>query len=79
MSWVWITLGVVALVALPFTGMTGRLTAIGVSAVVCVSASYVGWQMHGVSPLYPVVMLASGAYCSRSTCPHAAATCPTPA
>ena len=62
MSWVWVTLGVVALAALPFTGTTGRLTAIGVAAVVCVCASYIGWQIHGVSPLYPVVMLASGAY-----------------
>jgi diguanylate cyclase (GGDEF)-like protein len=62
MSWVWITLGVVALVALPFTGTSGRLTAIGVAAVVCICASYIGWQIHGVTPLYPVVMLASGAY-----------------
>ena len=53
MSWVWVTLGVVALVALPFTGTTGRLTAIGVAAVVCVCASYIGWQIHGVSPLLP--------------------------
>ena len=62
MSWVWVTLGVVALAAVPFTGTTGRLTAIGVAAVVCVCASYIGWQIHGVSPLYPVVMLVSGAY-----------------
>ena len=59
MSWVWATLAIVALAAVPFTGTTGRLAAIGIAAVVCVCASYVGWQIHGVSPLYPVVMLAS--------------------
>jgi diguanylate cyclase (GGDEF)-like protein len=59
---VWITLGVVALAALPFTGTAGRLTAIGVAAVICICASYIGWQIHGISPLYPVVMLASGVY-----------------
>jgi diguanylate cyclase (GGDEF)-like protein len=62
MSWVWATLGVIALAAVPFTGTTGQLTAIGVAAVVCVCASYIGWQLHGVSPVYPVVMLASAAY-----------------
>jgi diguanylate cyclase (GGDEF)-like protein len=62
MSWVWATLGVIALATVPFTGTAGQLTAIGVAAVVCVCASYIGWQLHGVSPVYPVVMLASAAY-----------------
>ncbi len=62
MSWVWATLAVVALAAVPFTGTTGRLAAIGIAAVVCVCASYIGWQIHGVSPLYPVVMLVSAAF-----------------
>ncbi|HEX4983301.1 MAG TPA: bifunctional diguanylate cyclase/phosphodiesterase [Ilumatobacteraceae bacterium] len=62
MSWVWATLGVIALATVPFTGTTGQLTAIGVAAVVCVCASYIGWQLHGVSPVYAVVMLASAAY-----------------
>ncbi len=59
MSWVWATLGLVALVTVPFTGTPGRLTAVGVAAVVCVCATYVGWQIHGLSALYPVAMLAS--------------------
>jgi diguanylate cyclase (GGDEF)-like protein len=62
MSWVWITFGVVALAMIPFTGTPGRLASIGVAAVVCICASYIGWQIHGLSPLYPVVMIASGAY-----------------
>ena len=62
MSWVWATLAIVALAAVPFTGTTGRLAAIGIAAVVCVCASYVGWQLHGVSPLYPGVMLMSAAF-----------------
>ena len=62
MAWVWAAFGVVALVTLPFTGTAGLLTTVGVAAVVCVCASYVGWQVHGVSPLYPFVMLTSAAY-----------------
>jgi diguanylate cyclase (GGDEF)-like protein len=62
MAWVWATLGVVAFITVPFTGTAGLLTTIGVAAVACVCASYVGWQIHGVSPLYPFVMLASAAY-----------------
>ena len=62
MAWVWATLAVIALAAVPFTGTPGRLAAIGIAAVVCVCASYIGWQIHGVSPLYPVVMLVSAAF-----------------
>ncbi len=62
MAWVWATLAVVALAAVPFTGTPGRLAAIGIAAVVCVCASYIGWQLHGVSPLYPAVMLVSAAF-----------------
>ncbi|MGH9132935.1 MAG: diguanylate cyclase domain-containing protein, partial [Ilumatobacteraceae bacterium] len=62
MSWVWATLGIVALAIVPFAGTPGRLTALGVAAVACVCAAYTGWQIHGVSPLYPFVLLVSAAY-----------------